>query len=208
MAPAGTARGYRAPRRALPASRSPWFAPRSRANTWRRGSAIRRAPGVRMACVTQPWRLRRRRLQLEHTQEVVSRVAGAARGLAHERFVHLTGLHAFKQLLERHLDRGLVDHLARVRVSDRAEALGIRLLVQLDDLLRVRDLLVGRRVALVDDWNVGRMDRPAAIEAVAGRLQRHLAQCIELFHLEVDIIDRVDAGGLRRVDDALLGVEE
>src|SRR5579875_3427832 len=204
MAPAGTARGYRAPRRALPASRSPWFAPRSRADV-ETPQCYPPRPGVRMACVTQPWRLRRRRLQLEHTQEVVSRVAGAARGLAHERFVHLTGLHAFKQLLERHLDRGLVDHLARVRVSDRAEALGIRLLVQLDDLLRVRDLLVGRRVALVDDWNVGRMDRPAAIEAVAGRLQRHLAQCIELFHLEVDIIDRVDAGGLRRVDDALLG---
>src|SRR5580704_10923072 len=85
---------------------------------------------------------------------------GLLRPLAQLGVAHLPGLRSLREVHQRNLDGGLVDHLAALGIRHRAAAL---LMVELHHAARLVDLLLARRVARVRDLGLLRMNDPRPI---------------------------------------------
>src|SRR5258708_515017 len=86
--------------------------------------------------------------------------------------------------LRGHLAARLVDHLVAEHHRTPTLALGRRLLVRLEKVPRVVELLLGRRVHLVDHADLVGMERPLPVVTEDARAHRVVAQPFELANLE------------------------
>src|SRR5215204_2175617 len=105
-----------------------------------------------------------------------------------------------------HLYGGGVDHLSVH--AYRARALGVRLLVDRDDLLRPLYLLFGGREDLVDYFDLGRVDAPLAVETQGTGDQAAPAQSLFVAVVGDGAVENSQARGAGRDDDTLHGVVE
>ena len=101
---------------------------------------------------------------------------------------------------ERHLPRGLVDHLALEHHGARPVDLG-RGAVGVEDPLGPVELVLRRRVDLVADRDLVGVDRPLAVEAEPARAPRRAREAVEVADRRVRPVDRLEPERARRRDD-------